>query len=94
MMAYAYLFMGDSREAISWASKVLRAQPNLPGAIGAAAIANALAGNIEEARRFVDRLRELAPSMCLRHARELSHLRRLEDFEKFVNGLRIAGMPE
>jgi hypothetical protein len=42
----------------------------------------------------VDRLRELAPSMCLRHARELSHLRRLEDFEKFVNGLRIAGMPE
>jgi TolB-like protein/class 3 adenylate cyclase len=94
MMAYAYLFMGDSREAISWASKVLRAQPNLPGAIGAAAIANALVGNIEEARQLVDRLRELAPSMSLRHARELSHLRRPEDFERFVKGLRIAGMPE
>jgi TolB-like protein len=92
MTAYAHFFMGDNGEALNWASKVLRKEPNMPAALRAAAMANALAGNIDEARKLVVRLRQIFPAGRLINWREL--LRRPEDVERTANAMRLAGLRE
>ena len=92
MSAYAHFFMGNNGEALNWASKVLRKEPNTAAALGAAAAANALAGNIDEARKFTVRLRQLAPAARAFRMREL--LRRPEDVERVAKAMRLAGLPE
>jgi Flp pilus assembly protein TadD len=92
MTAYAHFFMGDNGEALNWASKVLRKEPNMPAALRAAAMANALAGNIDEARQLVVRLRQIVPAGRLINWREL--LRRPEDVERTAKAMRLAGLPK
>jgi adenylate cyclase len=92
MTAYAYFFMGDNGEALNWASKVIRKEPNMPAALRAAAMANALAGNIDEARKLVVSLRQIVPAGRLINWREL--LRRPEDVERTAKAMRLAGLPE
>jgi uncharacterized membrane-anchored protein len=65
MTAYAHFFLGDDGEAVNWASKVLRKEPNMVSALGVAAMANALAGNVDEARKFLVRLRQILPALRL-----------------------------
>jgi len=57
-------------------------------------IANAFTGNIDEARKLVTTLRELAPWLRVTDFRRLFTLRRPEDFERFNEGMRLAGLPE
>ena len=92
MSAYAHFFLGNNGEALNWASKVLRKEPNMAAAVAAAAMANALAGNIDEARKFMVRLRQLVPAARSIRMRKL--FRRPEDVERADEAIRLAGLPE
>jgi TolB-like protein/class 3 adenylate cyclase len=95
MMAFAHFFMGDNGEALNWASKVLRKDPNMPTALGVAAMANALAGNIDEARKLVVRLRQILPALRLTNLKEYFRTtRRPEDIERAAKAMHLAGLPE
>jgi TolB-like protein/class 3 adenylate cyclase/Tfp pilus assembly protein PilF len=59
--AYAHLAAGRYHEAIVWAERALRDQPNQGDALAALAIASARAGNLDSARTAMKRLLQARP---------------------------------
>ena len=64
-----------------------------PGNIVAAASA-ALAGNHAAAENAMARLRQLMPELRLSNLKDLFPIRRPDDFDRWVDGMRKAGLPE
>jgi tetratricopeptide (TPR) repeat protein len=60
-MGFAHAFAGRYDEAISWATKALHEQPNWATALRVAAVANALAEQMVEARAAMACLRRSIP---------------------------------
>jgi adenylate cyclase len=93
--AYAYLFTGHYDEAVAWAARSLRSQPNHLAPIRILAASHALAGRLDEAQRAMTRLRQLDPTLRISNLEDvLPPFRRAEDRARFVDGLRKAGLPE
>jgi tetratricopeptide (TPR) repeat protein len=93
-MGFAHLFQGRYAEALAWTSRSHAHHPNWPVAMRTAAAANALAGNIDEARKIAAQLRLMDPEMRIFHLKEFFPYRRAEDIERMIKGLRLAGLPE
>jgi TolB-like protein len=92
--AMAHFFAGRLDEASSWAGKVLRDHPDYQLALRIFAAANALTGKRDEARQAVERLRQLDPALRISNLKDRYPLRRPEDFARWAEGLRRAGLPE
>jgi hypothetical protein len=60
----------------------------------ASAAADALAGNLDEARTTMTRMRQLDPAMRLSSLRTYLPYRRPQDVDRLIEGLRLAGLPE
>ena len=93
-MAFANLFAGRFDDASAWAERSLRDQPNYAFAIGIAAASNALGARMKEARAAMQRLREIDPALRVSNLREWLPIRRPDDFAKWSDALRKAGLPE
>ena len=91
--SWALINAGRYEEAISWADKALFERPTFMPALRMCAICNALAGRIETAQRTVAIFRQHYPEWRIRNFPK-GLLRRPDDYAKFVEGLRKAGMPE
>jgi hypothetical protein len=72
----------------------VREQPNHFIAACMAAASDALGGQLAEARKAVVRLRELDPALRLSNLKDLFPIRRAEDFVRWEEGMRRAGLPE
>jgi len=93
--AHAHFFTARYDVATSWAGMALRDRPDYIVALRIAAASNALAGQPEQARKALSRLRQLAPALRVSNLRDtLGPYRRLEDVERYEEGLRRAGLPE
>ena len=93
--ALAHFFEGRYDEAASWAEGTLREQPNHLGALRTAIASNSLAGRLEKAQKLMARLRHLDPALRISNlADTMPPLRRPEDRNRWVEGLRKAGLPE
>ncbi|WP_223537681.1 winged helix-turn-helix domain-containing tetratricopeptide repeat protein [Pseudomonas sp. GL-B-16] len=96
-MALAHFFAGHFDAAAGWAEKALG---NLPSLLIAAALvalvaaSHALDGRMDKANLAMQRLRELDPSLRLCTLKDWLPIQRSEDFARFVDGLRLAGLPE
>jgi TolB-like protein/class 3 adenylate cyclase len=93
-MAYAHFFAGRYNEAIDWAEKAVRARPTWLTAVRGASASYALAGRLDDARKFMVRMREIDPALRLSNLKDLLPLRRAADFAKWADALRKAGLPE
>jgi len=93
-VAFAHFLSGRYDEAWPLAEKAARAQPNYMSAVRLAAATNACAGRMEEAKRFIARARQLDPEMRVSNFRNRIVSIRDEDFAKYADGLRKAGLPE
>ena len=93
-MAFAHLCLGRYAEASHWAMKALACQPNFAPAMRVATAAHALAGNLAEARRILGQLCRLDSTLTQSSYRSKTFFRRTEDIERFVEGFRLAGLPE
>jgi tetratricopeptide (TPR) repeat protein len=91
--AYAHFFAGRYEEASIWAEKAVRARPTWLTAVRGAAATHALAGRLDEARKFMARMRELDPALRISNLKELLPLRREEDFARWADALQLAGLP-
>lgn len=93
-MAIAHLFAGRFDTASSWAEKAFRDLPSflIPASIIAAS--HALAGRTDEARRAMNHLRQLDPTLRISNLTDWLPIRRPEDLATFAEGLRKAGLPE
>ncbi|MDP2373591.1 adenylate/guanylate cyclase domain-containing protein [Reyranella sp.] len=89
-----HLFRGRYDEALSWIARALAQRPNFVVVLRAAAVANAFAGNIDEARKIVARIIQISPTASISHYMSINIYQRPEDIERMVGGLRLAGMPE
>jgi tetratricopeptide (TPR) repeat protein len=93
-MACAYFVAGQYDEALSWSRAALREHPNmLLAACVAAASASHLA-QADEAETFMSRLRLVDPNLRLSNLKRLLPTRRQEDFARWADGLRKAGLPD
>ena len=94
-MAQALVHLGRYDEALSLTQRALARQPKWMAALRASAVANVLAGNIDVARSITVRMRELDPTTCISEFRRRQMpLRRPQDVERYIDGLRLAGLPE
>jgi tetratricopeptide (TPR) repeat protein len=93
-IAYAHFFAGRFAEALTWAQAAMRQRPNFVISISAAAAGGALAGRMAEAQEAMARLRQLEPTLRISNLKSLFPIRRPDDFSKWAEGLRKAGLPE
>ncbi|KPU54815.1 hypothetical protein AN403_1248 [Pseudomonas fluorescens] len=93
-MALAHFFAGHFDVAADWAEKALGNLPSLLPAATLVAASHALGGRMDKAKWAMQRLQELDPSLRLATLKDWLPIQRPEDFARFVDGLRLAGLPE
>ena len=93
-MAMAHMLSGRFDVASSLADEASRDLPSFLLVVAIIAASHALAGRIDEARRAMDRLRQLDPSLRISNLRDWLPIQRAEDLAVFADGLRKAGLPE
>lgn len=92
-IAYANLFAGHYDTASSAARDALRDQTWV-GGLRILAASKALAGHLDEAREAVDLLLQSDPALRISNLKDRISPLQPEDFAKYVDGLRKAGLPE
>jgi TolB-like protein len=93
-VAVAHFVAGRTEEALSGAEAALRVQPNFFLAMCLAAAAGGLVGKLDEAGKAMARLRQLNPVLRMSNLTGLLPFRRAQDFQRWSEGLRMAGLPE
>ncbi|MNN55716.1 hypothetical protein D3C81_1706060 [compost metagenome] len=58
------------------------------------AASHALSGRMDKAHLAMQRLHELDPTLRVSNLRDWLPIHRPEDFARFAEGLRLAGLPE
>ena len=94
MMAFAHIFEGRYAEGLAWATRALGHRQDYMAAVWASAIANALSGKVDEARKLIPRILQLNPGMRMSSLKDYLSARRPQDIERAIEGLRLAGLPE
>ena len=93
-IAMAHFFAGRYAEALSGAQAALREKPDVFLGICIAAASQALAGRFTEAEKAGTHLRQLMPKLRISNLRDQFPIRRPEDFARWAEGLKKAGLPE
>ncbi|MER9682723.1 adenylate cyclase [Mesorhizobium sp. M0184] len=89
----AHFCAGHYDDAVAWAGKSLRHQPNYVSAMRVVAAGHALAGRLTEAQQMMARLCEFDPSLRLSNLAEvLPPFYRPDDRSRYIEGLRKAGL--
>ena len=92
--ALAHFLAGRYDEAWPLAERALREQPYYLSVIRIAAVSNAFAGRLEEARKDIARALQLDPDLRVSNLKDRLGPFRPEGLAKYVEGLRKAGLPE
>ncbi|MER9241965.1 BTAD domain-containing putative transcriptional regulator [Mesorhizobium sp. M0633] len=91
----AHFCAGHYDDAVAWAGKSLRHQPNYVSAMRVVAAGHALAGRLTEAQQMMARLCEFDPSLRLSNLAEvLPPFYRPDDRSRYIEGLCNAGLPD
>jgi TolB-like protein len=92
----AEFFSGHYETAVEWFQKSIQRNPDFPTAHRLLASACALKGDLEKARAALDEVKRLVPDFSISgYSQRLKQVFKLEeDFERVVEGLRLAGAPE
>jgi adenylate cyclase len=93
-MAMAHFIAGRDDEALAWSEKSVQRNPFFAAATWPAAAGAANLGRAEDAAKYVARLRQIEPGVTIATIKERLLLRRPQDRERLVEGLRKAGLSE
>jgi TolB-like protein/class 3 adenylate cyclase/tetratricopeptide (TPR) repeat protein len=91
-IAIAHFFAGRYSEAASWAEMAMREKPSFVRPFCVAAASYALAGRSDDAERTMARVQILDPFLNLSNIQVLFPIKRPEDFARWKEGLRLAGL--
>jgi adenylate cyclase len=92
--AWAYLSAGKFQQAADCGRRAIDCNPAFPDAHGTFAAASAHLGQLADARVGLDEFVRLMPGLTLRDERLIRPFRRPADRERFIDGLRKAGLAE
>ena len=88
-------FVGENyTEAVTWANKVMAERPEAPAARRVLAASLAQLGQIEKARRVMEGLLSITPGLTATLLRNIIYFKRPADFDRYIDALRKAGLPE
>jgi TolB-like protein/class 3 adenylate cyclase len=93
-IALAHFYAGRDAEAVSWATMSLRSIGYVKNTLAILAASQAFLGRTGDAARTVAQLRSVDPRYRLSAIPDLNLSRRAQDRERFIEGLRLAGLPE
>jgi TolB-like protein len=93
-MAAAHFLAGRYDEALPWVEKVLRDHPNHLPALRMSAACNAFAGRLADAQKAMARMRKIDPGFRAADVKDVVPFRQPEDFARYAEGLRRAGLPD
>jgi adenylate cyclase len=92
--AWAYLSDGEFEQAADCGKRAIDCNPAFPDAHGTFAAASAHLGHMDDARAGLDEFMRLMPGLTVGDERLIRPFRRPADRERFLDGLRKAGLPE
>jgi adenylate cyclase len=92
--AWAYLSAGKFEQAADCGKRAIDCNPAFPDAHGTFAAAAAHLGHMDDARAGLDEFMRLMPGLTVGDERLIRPFRRPADRERFLDGLRKAGLPE
>jgi tetratricopeptide (TPR) repeat protein len=92
--AWAYLGAGKFEQAADCAKRAIDCNPAFPDTHGVFAAASAHLGHMADARAGLDGYMRLMPRLTAGDERLIRPFRRPDDRERFLDGLRKAGLPE
>ncbi len=93
-LGYAYFLAGRYDEAAALTLNALGARPGYLTAMRGAAASHALAGRLDEARKLIARIHARDPSLRVSSLPDLLPFSREQDFGRWTDGLRKAGLPD
>ena len=93
-MSWAQFVAGHYEEAVTLGRRAIRQQPNFQPALRVFAAACVRAGNLNEARTAIARMRELNPAFRVSNIKDVLIFRRSEDLAAYEAALRVAGLPD
>ena len=92
--AWAYLSAEKFEQAADCGKRAIDCNPAFPDAHGTFAAASAHLGHMDDARAGLDEFMRLMPGLTVGDERLIRPFRRPTDRERFLDGLRKAGLPE
>jgi len=92
--AFCHFVSGRYDKAFSAAATALREQPNFFFGLCVGAASGAFADRRPEAEKAMARVRQLNPTLRISNLRDFLPFGRQEDFDRWAEGLRRAGLPE
>ncbi len=94
-LAVAAFVVGQEEEAAEWARKTVQANPQLSGGYRTLGASYGNLGRLTEAEAARVKLQELLPHLTIAQLRErLPYFKNPDDLERYLDGLRKAGLPE
>ena len=90
----AHFLAGRFDEASSWSEAAIQDDPNYAIAAGVSAASHALAGRLELAEQAMARVRRIDPKRRMSNLKDWLPIRRPQDFGRWADGLRKAGLPD
>jgi TolB-like protein len=93
-LGLAHFVAGRYSQSLAYAEVAAQEHPGALLPLCIAAASAALAGRIGQAQRAMFNLRQRTPSLSLSSLRSLQPFRRTDDYAKWHEGLRQAGLPE
>ncbi len=93
-IAFAHFIASRYEESIAMAGATSNSPQNAFIAMAAAAASATHLGRMEEARRIVSQLLAADPALCCANLGERFPMKRADDFARWTEGLRRAGLPE
>ena len=94
MAGYTAFGAGDYEDAIRWCQRGLDAQADHPGVLRVMAASYGQLGRLEEARATITALLRAAPGITVESTRAQIPWEDPAAMERYVDGLRKAGLPE
>jgi TolB-like protein/class 3 adenylate cyclase len=93
-IAGAHLTLGDYDEALIWATRSLASNPNFDPTFWMLIAANAHLGRMDEAHRFLERLKRNSPGVTIASIIAARHARDPSRHAALIDGLKLAGLEE
>jgi DNA-binding SARP family transcriptional activator len=90
----AYTFKGDYEQAVVVGNRVTRVNPDFSNGYKPLIAALGHLGRLDEAKVYVTKLLALEPRFTVERFARTYPIRRASDLERYVTGLRLAGVPE
>ena len=80
--------------SVAWAEKSVRARPSVPGPLRLLTTSLAHLDRTDEAREVFKRVLEITPHVSATGIRSAIHFGKSEDLQRYIDGMRKAGLPE